>query len=54
MIWALLATLTGVVFNIVRIKTGSIVPTIVMHMVNNSLASLVPASTINFEVPTVA
>lgn len=54
MIWALLATLTGVVFNIVRIKTGSIVPTIVMHMVNNSLASLVPADAINIDVPTVA
>ena len=54
MIWALLATLTGVVLNIVRIKTGSIVPTIVMHMVNNSLASLVPEGALDFEVPTVA
>ena len=54
MIWALLAALTGVVFNIVRIKTDSIIPTIVMHMVNNSLATLIPESASEIPIPTIA
>lgn len=53
MIWALLAALTGVVFNIVRIKTGSIVPTIAMHIFNNSVATLLPDGIMDFEIPTV-
>ncbi|MCR5214201.1 MAG: CPBP family intramembrane metalloprotease [Eubacterium sp.] len=35
-LWAFWAGLTGAVFNIVRVQTGSLIPSIIMHMLNNS------------------
>ena len=39
-LWAVWAALVGVVFNIVRIKTGSILPTMIIHILNNSYSTI--------------
>ena len=40
LLWAVWAAAMGVVFNIVRIKTDSIIPSIIMHIANNSYSTI--------------
>ena len=48
-LWAAWAALLGAVMNILRVKTGSIVPGIIMHIANNSFSTFISAT--GYEVP---
>ncbi|MBR6403033.1 MAG: CPBP family intramembrane metalloprotease [Eubacterium sp.] len=48
-LWAAWAALLGVVMNILRVKTGSLIPGIVMHIANNSFSTFLNLS--GYEVP---
>ena len=44
LLWAAWAAVMGFVFNIVRVKTKSIIPGIVMHIANNSYSTIMHAT----------
>ena len=47
-IWMIFAFIVGLILSYVRIKTNSILPTIIMHILINSYATLVSYQIINF------
>ena len=49
-LWAVWAGLLGVIINIVRVKTGSLIPCIIIHIINNTTSSIISELNLDTEI----